>query len=156
MPMQSADDDQQPARGRPLSCDEMIRKRDQPRPHAEHHGNHAPDSYFGSILINEQYPADPESQCVCGHAAKMHPAHSGGCAAMDDRHRRCWCTEFRLSADLPPLERVKIIRAQLEQLQVILSESEHRKLSSEEKRSIEQLREAYAGLAEAFQSLFGQ
>jgi hypothetical protein len=96
------------------------------------------------------------SRCVCAHDAGEHHEQSGNCLAVDPLGAACSCTQFQLMAEVPPLERVKIIRAQLEALREILHEARRRGLVPEEELAFGELAEAFAELNRAWREVFGE
>ena len=95
-------------------------------------------------------------RCICTHAADAHHHQSATCLALDPAGAVCWCTEFQACEAVPPLERVKIIRAEITALHEILSVAQSRGLLPEEEAAFWEVARAFAELREYWRELFGE
>ena len=68
----------------------------------------------------------------------------------------CSCTQFEPLDDISPLDRVKIIRAQILALRNILAEAQRRGLAPEEDAAFRKIAEAFAELSQTWREVFGE
>jgi hypothetical protein len=95
--------------------------------------------------------------CVCAHDASAHNAQSGRCSGIDpDGASRCSCAQFEPLENISPLERVKIIRAQLLALREIFDEAQRRGLGPEEEAAFRMIAAAFAELNQTWREVFGE
>jgi hypothetical protein len=100
---------------------------------------------------------DRAAQCVCAHDASAHNAQSGHCSGTHlDGASRCSCAQYEPLEDISPLERVKIIRAQLLALREIFDEAQRRGLVPEEEAAFRMIAAAFAELNQTWREVFGE
>jgi hypothetical protein len=99
---------------------------------------------------------DLGSRCVCAHDASLHAAQSGACLGIDPEGTSCSCAQFEPLDDISPVERVRIIRAQILALRNILAEAQRRGLAPEEEEAFLKIAEAFAELSQTWRDVFGE